>query len=59
LNEPFKKDLLVDPASNFQTSVCLPKISVNITSNRVMNIGILSVNKSLTLINGKWMLSII
>jgi hypothetical protein len=29
LNEPLKKDLLVDPASNFQTSVCLPKISVN------------------------------
>jgi hypothetical protein len=29
LNEPLKKDLLVDPASNFQTTVCLPKISVN------------------------------
>jgi hypothetical protein len=29
LNEPLKKDLLVDPASNFQTTVCLPKSSVN------------------------------
>jgi hypothetical protein len=29
-NAPFKKrDLLVDSASNFQASVCLPKIGVN------------------------------
>jgi hypothetical protein len=37
LNEPLKKDLLVDPASNFQTSVCLPKISVNSMTKNATN----------------------